>query len=191
MSHRLPRPLQSTIFLFVAAALLALGTGLPGVAQLPPDAVDLALVKIPETLKAEDLDPVTLEPSAAGGETWVHAGVTYRAAKGGSKEAFLADPAKFAAAAAKERWVQNFMLAMSTIWCPITDEVTPGGRKQVEGLGHKWESCCSFCDDEMREENFPDALKRLRERAEEAFELTGGTYVEGAKSPVEGAIREG
>jgi hypothetical protein len=177
--------------LAVLALCLGLGATQSLLAQLPPDAVDLALVKIPETLKSDDLDPVSLEPSAAGGESWTYDGVTYRAGKPGSKEAFLADPKKHAAAAAKERWIQNFMLAMSTIWCPITDEVTPGGRKQVEGLGFKWESCCSFCDDEMREENFPDALTRLRERAEEAFELTSGSYVEGASSPVEGAIRGG
>jgi hypothetical protein len=178
--------------ILVALAALA-GTALAGpmAAQLPPDAVDLGLVKIPETLKSVDLDPVTLQPSAADGETWTHEGVSYRAGDAGSKQAFLTNPAKYAAAAAKERWVQNFMLAMSTIWCPITDEVTPGGRKQVDGLGHRWESCCSFCDDEMREENFPDALERLRERGVEAYELTAGAYVEGASSPVEGAIREG
>ncbi|HUP24433.1 MAG TPA: hypothetical protein VNB06_15995 [Thermoanaerobaculia bacterium] len=175
----------------LAGVAVLVGLAIPALAQLPADAVDLGLVKVPETLEAIDLDPVTLEPSAAGGETWTHDGVTYRSGKPGSKEAFSADPEKYAAAAAKERWIQNFMLAMSTIWCPITDEVTPGGRKQVEGLGYNWESCCSFCDDEMREENFPDALTRLRERAEEAFELTAGEYVEGASSPVEGAIREG
>ena len=191
MSRPVP-PEGPTPHLVVLAGLACLlGLAMQSLAQLPPDAVDLALVKIPETLKSEDLDPVTLEPSAAGGETWTYGGVSYRAGKAGSKESFLADPAKYAEAAAKERWVQNFMLAMSTIWCPITDEVTPGGRKQVEGFGHRWESCCSFCDDEMREENFPDALARLRERGEEAFELSGGLYVEGAKSPVEGAIREG
>lgn len=193
MSPRSSRHLPGQLRTVLAFAVLSsvLGATLPLSAQLPPDAVDLALVKIPETLKSEDLDPVTLEPSAAGGESWTYEGVAYRAGKAGSKDAFLADPKKHAAAAAKERWIQNFMLAMSTIWCPITDEVTPGGRKQVEGLGYKWESCCSFCDDEMREENFPDALTRLRERAEEAFELTSGGYVEGASSPVEGAIREG
>jgi hypothetical protein len=191
MSSPISRPSRSFVLAAFVGAALLLPSAHPGAAQLPPDAVDLALVKIPETLKSVDLDPVTLEPSAAGGETWTHDGVSYRAAKAGSKAAFLADPAKHATAAAKERWIQNFMLAMSTIWCPITDEVTPGGRKQVEGLGHRWESCCSFCDDEMREENFHDALDRLRERAEKAFELTSGAYVEGASSPVEGAIREG
>ena len=191
MSRYTPHSAKGRLLLFLAGAVMCLALQVPAWAQLPPDAVDLALVKIPETLKSEDLDPVTLEPSAAGGETWTHDGVAYRAGEPGSKQAFLADPAKHAAAAAQERWIQNFMLAMSTIWCPITDEVTPGGRKQVEGLGHRWESCCSFCDDEMRPENFQDALDRLRERGAKAYEMTSGTYVEGASSPVEGAIREG
>jgi hypothetical protein len=190
MSPRSARSHFRRILGLLGLGLLCLAAA-PAAAQLPPDAVDLGLVKIPETLESVDLDPVTLKPSAADGETWTYEGVAYRAGAAGSKAAFLADPAKYAEAALKERWVQNFMLAMSTIWCPITDEVTPGGRKQVEGLGYKWESCCSFCDDEMREENFSEALDRLRERAEEAFELTGGVYVEGASSPVEGAIREG
>jgi hypothetical protein len=152
--------------------------------------VDLGKVKISEQLTSVDLDPVTSQPSRADGETWSHDGVQYRAAAAGSKAKFMADPATHAKAATQERWVQNFMLAMSSIWCPITDEVTPGGRKQVEGLGFTWESCCSFCDDEMREENFEEALVRLRQRGEESYELTGGVYVEGASSPVEGAIRD-
>lgn len=175
--------------LALCAALLFLAPTLVA-AQLPPEAVDLALVKIPERIASVDLDPVELVPSMAEGETWTHDGVSYRAAEAGSKDAFLADPAKHAAAAAKERWVQNFMLAMSTIWCPITDEVTPGGRKQVEGHGYTWESCCSFCDEEMSPENFTDALENLRSRAEESYELTGGVYDNDAKSPVEGAIKD-
>jgi hypothetical protein len=177
---------------FVLAALAAttLLASSTAWAQLPPEAVDLGKVKIAERLKSVDLDPATHQPSRADGETWTHEGVQYRAGAAGSKATFLAAPAKHAAAAARERWIQNFMLSMSSIWCPITDEVTPGGRKQVEGLGFTWESCCSFCDDEMREENFEEALVRLRQRGEESFELTGGVYVEGASSPVEGAIKE-
>lgn len=158
--------------------------------QLPPEAVDLALVKIPETLKSQDLCPVHLVPSIAGGETWEYKGIAYRGSEPGSKTQFMTKPDAYASAAAKRRWIDNFMLAMSTIWCPITDEVTPGGRKQVPGLGYKWESCCSFCDEEMHEDNFREAVKRLKERAEKAYELAGGAYVEGATSPVEGAIRE-
>lgn len=160
-------------------------------AQLPPDAVDLGKVKIPQTLESVDLCPVHLEPSMADGETWEHDGVSYRGSAPGAKATFAGDPGKYVAAHARELWVRNFMTAMSTIWCPITDEVTPGGRKQVEGHGYTWESCCSFCDDEMAPENFTDALEVLRERAEESYELTGGTYVEDASSPVEGAIKDG
>ena len=159
-------------------------------AQLPPDAVDLAKVKIPEALKSTDLCPVKLVPSIAEGETWTHGGVDYRGSEPGVKVAFSGDPDSYAAKAAEQRYVENFMIAMSTIWCPITDEVTPGGRKQVDGLGYTWESCCSFCDEEMMPENFDEALERLRERAVESFELTGGIYTEGASSPVEGAIRD-
>jgi hypothetical protein len=160
-------------------------------AQLPPEAVDLALVKIPEKLTSVDLCPVHLVASAADGESWSYQGVAYRGSEPGSKAAFMKSPDTYATKAAKERWIANFMLAMSTIWCPITDEVTPGGRMQVEGLGHTWESCCSFCDEEMTPDNFKEALERLHHRAEESFDLIGAHYVNDAKSPVEGAIKEG
>jgi hypothetical protein len=186
MTH-LPSRLRTILAFGLAAGALILA---PVSAQLPADAVDLALVKIPETLGSTDLCPVHLTPSRADGETWAYGGINYRAAEPGSKATFLEKPDTYASSAAKERWIQNFMLAMSTIWCPITDEVTPGGRKQVPGLGYKWESCCSFCDEEMREDNFHDALERLRTRAEESYELTGGLYVSDAASPVEGAIKE-
>ncbi|HVS64518.1 MAG TPA: hypothetical protein VMT85_13570 [Thermoanaerobaculia bacterium] len=176
--------------LVLATGVLLLVGASASLAQLPPEAVDLAKVKISERLDSVDLDPVTHEASRADGEAWSYEGVDYRSGAAGSKAKFMADPAEHAQEAARERWIQNFMLAMSSIWCPITDEVTPGGRKQVEGLGYTWESCCSFCDEEMREENFEEALGRLRARAEESFELTAGVYVEGAASPVEGAIRD-
>ena len=156
--------------------------------QLPPEAVLLDKVKIPETLRSVDLCPVTLEKSDPSAPTWSYEGVTYRGHGADTAAAFNEDPDSFAAAAKKERYVQNFMLAMSTIWCPITDEVTPGGRKQVEGHGLTWESCCSFCDEEMIPENFVESLAQLRKRGELSYELTGGQYTEGASSPVEGAI---
>ena len=125
----------------VGALLLGLSAAGPVTAQLPPEAVDLALVKIPEVEKSEDLCPVHLVPSDPAAESWNHDGVNYRGSETGAKSAFIEDPAKYASAAKKQRYVNNFMLAMSSIWCPITDEVTPGGRKQVEGLGFNWESC--------------------------------------------------
>jgi hypothetical protein len=158
-------------------------------AQLPPEAVLLDKVKIPETLKPNQIDPVTLTEVAKDAVSWTANGVEYRGAAT-SKAEFAKDPAKYAAAHKKELYVRNFMLAMSTVWCPITDEVTPGGRKQVDGHGLKWESCCSFCDEEMHPENFKEAVAQLRKRAEKSYELTGGKYTEGAKSPVEGAIDE-
>ncbi len=183
-------PIKLVSVVRLTALLVALFCVAPIGAQLPPDAVDLAKVKIPEAVKSTDLCPVKLVPSAANGETWTHGGVEYRGSEAGVKAAFDGDPDAHAAKAAEERYVSNFMLAMSTIWCPITDEVTPGGRKQVDGLGFTWESCCSFCDEEMSPDNFDEALERLRERAVESFELTGGIYTEGASSPVEGAIRD-
>ena len=162
----------------------------PSGAQLPPEAVDLALVKIPERLTSEDLCPVHLVPSDPAGETWTHAGGTYRGHESGDKKGFLKDPDTLAKRAERERWIENFKLAMSSIWCPITDEVTPGGRKQVEGLGYTWESCCSFCDDEMVPENFEEAEIRLSQRAEESYDLSGGVYHNDASSPVEGAIKD-
>ena len=174
---------------FLVATALAVAVPYPGHAQLPPEAVLLDKVKIAETLKPNAIDPVTLEDAKADAVTWTWNGVEYQGAAA-SKAEFGKSPEKYAAAQKKELYVRNFMLAMSTVWCPITDEVTPGGRKQVDGHGLKWESCCSFCDEEMHPENFKEAIAQLRKRAEKSYELTGGKYTEGAKSPVEGAIDE-
>ncbi len=91
-------------------------------------------------------------------------------------------------AAKLERWTKNYIAAMSTVWCPVTDEITPGGLIQWTVEGITWESCCAFCDESVADEDFPKALDRLKERAKKSFELTGGKYVEGAKSPIDGAI---
>lgn len=165
-------------------------TATPSRAQLPAEAVDLALVKIAEVQKSEDLCPVDLVPSAADGPTWTHDGVDYRGSRGGASEEFSEDPARYAEAHRRQRWINNFMLAMSTIWCPVTDEVTPGGRKRLDAHGYTWESCCTFCDEDLTPDNVLEALERLAQRAAEAYELTGGAYHEGASSPVEGAIRD-
>ena len=176
--------LKAHLLLLVAAMLVASAA----LAQLPPEAVDLGRVKIPEIQKPDELCPVLLVPSIADGETWTYEGVEYRGSEAGAKAMFLKDPATYSSEHTRQRWINNFMTAMSSIWCPITDEVTPGGRKQVEGMGYTWESCCSFCDDEMDPGNFDEALERLVNRGAEAFDLTGGIYVNDAKSPVEGAI---
>jgi len=159
-------------------------------AQLPADAVMLDKVKIPEKQKAIDLCPVYLEASDPKLPTWEYQGVTYRGSKADAKEKFLKDPATYAKAAQKARFVNNFMEAMSTVWCPVTDEITPGGMTQWKRLGFTFESCCAFCDESFEEEQFPEALKKLKARAEKAYELVGAKYTEGAKSPVEGAIKK-
>jgi hypothetical protein len=175
-------------------SLLALGFScllpLPALAQLPADAVILEKVKIPEKLKAIDLCPVYLTKSDPKLPTWEYKRVTYRGSKADAREKFLKDPEKYAKAAEKERFLNNFMQAMSPIWCPVTDQISPGGMTQWKRLGYTFESCCSFCDDNVKDEDFPEAIKRLRVRAEKTYALIGAKYTEGAKSPVEGAIKK-
>jgi len=158
-------------------------------AQLDGDVVQLDKVKIPEAQKAIDLCPVYLVPSDPALPVWTYKDVTYRGSKPDAKEKFFQAPDKYAEAAKKQRFVNNFMLAMSTIWCPVTDQVTPGGMKQWKRLGYTWESCCAFCDENFKEEDFGNGLQKLKQRAEEAYKLTGARYTEGASSPVEGAIK--
>jgi hypothetical protein len=159
-------------------------------AQLPPDAVMLDKVKIPEKQKSVDLCPVYLEPSDPKLPTWEYRGVKYRGSKSDAKDKFLKDPDKYAKAAERQRFVNNFVQAMSSIWCPVTDEITPGGMTQWKRFGLTFESCCTFCDENFEEEQFAEALKKLKARAEKTYELIGAKYTEGAKSPVEGAIKK-
>lgn len=156
--------------------------------QLPPEAVLLDKVKIAETITASQFDPVLNAPADAALPGWTHDGVAYGAASPDSKAAFDADPGRYAASAEKERWMLNFMIQMSPIWCPVTDEIGPGNMLTWEKEGLLWESCCTFCDQTVRDDMFPRAKARLRKRAEAAFVAQGARYVEGASSPVEGAI---
>jgi hypothetical protein len=172
------------------AALCVLMATAPAFAQLPADAVMLDKVKIPEKQKSVDLCPVYLEPSDAKLPAWEYKGVTYRGSKPDAQEKFLKDPEKYAKSAEKQRFMNNFMQTMSTIWCPVTDEVTPGGMTQWKRLGYTWESCCTFCDESFQEEDFTTALEKLKKRAEQTYALIGAKYTEGAKSPVEGAIKQ-
>ena len=95
----MPKTLRTCLTSITATALfLLVGTS---AAQLPPDAVDLAEVKIPETLATIDLCPVTLQPSSAEAATWTWNGTDYRACGADDKAACEADPAKHAAAHAK------------------------------------------------------------------------------------------
>jgi len=168
--------------------LLALGGA--AFAQLPADSVLLDKVKIAEKKKAIDICPVYLVASDPKSPTWEYKGVTYRGSQADAKEKFLKDPDTIAKAAERERFILNFMMSMSPIWCPVTDEVNPGGMTAWNKLGYNWESCCAFCDDSVKDEDFPEALKKLRKRAEKSFELMGAKYTEGAKSPVAGAIKK-
>jgi hypothetical protein len=174
----------------IVIAFLVAGAAVVSPAQLPADAVMLEKVKIPETQKSIDLCPVYLEPPDAKLPSWEYKGVTYRGSKPDAKEKFLADPEKFAKAADRQRFINNFMTAMSTVWCPVTDQITPGGMLQWKRFGLTFESCCAFCDENAKEEDFKKGLERLKQRAEKTYELIGAKYTEGARSPVEGAIKK-
>jgi len=171
----------------IAALMLMVPCAL---AQLPPDAVQLDKVKISEKVKTQNIDPVTLQPADPALGTFEYNGVTYGMSDAASKTAFMKSPEVFAAAAEKARWEQNFIASMSEIWCPVTDEISPGGNTKWEKIGLTWESCCQFCNDTVTDEDFPRALDRLKIRAAKSLEALGGTpkYTEGASSPVEGAI---
>ena len=170
--------------------LVWLAAPVPARAQLPASAVILEKVKIAEKQKSVDLCPVYLVPSDPKLPLWEYKGVKYRGSKPDVRERFFKDPDKYAKAAEKQRFINNFMQAMSPIWCPVTDQITPGGMTQWKRFGLTFESCCSFCDDNVKEEDFPEAIKRLKARAEKTYALIGAKYTEGAKSPVEGAIRK-
>ena len=170
------------------AAVLACFVAGTTVAQLPPDAVQLDKVKISEKIKPAQFDPVTGKVADESLPTYTHEGVTYGQSDEGSKAKFDANPGKYHANAEQVRWELNFIHSMSAIWCPVTDEISPGGNTLWEMLDLTWESCCQFCNDTKTDEDFPAALKRLEKRAADAYKLQGVHYVEGASSPVQGAI---
>ncbi len=175
---------------FRSAIVVCLLAVVPAFAQLPADAVLLDKLKIPEKQKSVDLCPVYLQPSDPKLPTWEFKGVAYRPSRPDAREKFLRDPVRYAEAAARQRFVNNFISAMSTVWCPVTDQVTPGGMHQWKRLDYTFESCCAFCDENAKEEHFEQGLDRLRQRAERTYRLIGASYTEGARSPVEGAIRK-
>ncbi|MFP6584810.1 MAG: hypothetical protein VCD00_19915 [Candidatus Hydrogenedentota bacterium] len=157
-------------------------------AQLPPDAVKLDRVKIAEKIKPENFCPVHNEYAESPVSTWEHAGVTYGGNKAECADLFAKDADGFHAKAEQARWELNFVHSMSPIWCPVTDEISPGGNTKWEVIGLTWESCCQFCNDTKTDEDFPRALKVLQARAAKAFGLQGNKYVNDASSPVQGAI---
>ncbi len=171
----------------VAAALMVVAPGV--LAQLPPDAVQLDKVKISEKVKSQDLDPVTLKPAAPALGTFEHQGIVYGISDEGSRASFMKSPDTFVEPATKARWEQNFIASMSAIWCPVTDEISPGGNTKWEKIGFTWESCCQFCNDTVQDSDFVTGLERLKVRAGRSWDIIGGAkYTEGASSPVEGAI---
>lgn len=181
--------IRNSIKAILLLSLVAI-MGTAAYAQLPSDAVELEKLKIPEVQKSMDLDPVYLTASDPSQGTWEYKSVTYRGSKADSKEKFLADPDKYAKAAEKQRFINNFKVAMSTVWCPVTDQVTPGGMKQWKKLDLTFESCCGFCDENAKDIHFEEGLKRLNERAEKTYSMIGAKYTEGAKSPLEGALKK-
>lgn len=174
--------------LSIAAFLILFS--LPALAQLPADAVDLTKVKISEVQKSTDLCPVYLVPSDPKLPTWDYKGVSYRGSQADAKEKFLKDPDTLAKAAERQRFINNFITAMSTVWCPVTDQVTPGGMKQWKVGGLTFESCCAFCDETAKEADFENGAAKLKQRAAESYALMGARYTEGASSPVAGAIKQ-
>lgn len=173
--------------IMMAMVALALGA-VTAQAQLPPDAVQLDKVKIAEKIKSENFCPVHGEYVETPAVTWTHAGVTYGGKTEACKAAFEKNADAIGAKVERARWELNFVHSMSTIWCPVTDEISPGGNTQWDVIGLTWESCCQFCNDTKTDEDFPRALKTLQARAAKAYDLQGGTYVNDARSPVEGAI---
>src|SRR5215813_3185446 len=98
--------------------LILLAMASAALAQLPPDAVMLDKVKIPEAQKSVDLCPVYLEPSDPKLSTWEYKGLSYRGARADAQEKFFKDPDKYAKAVERQRFINNFMSAMSAVWCP-------------------------------------------------------------------------
>lgn len=163
---------------------------IPALAQLPADAVELGKVKISEVQKSVDLCPVYLVTSDPKQPIWEYKGVNYRGSRPDAQEKFLKDPDTYAKAAEKQRFINNFITAMSTVWCPVTDQLTPGGMKQWKVGNLTFESCCAFCDENAKAVDFESGLTKLKERAAQSYALMGAKYTEGASSPVEGAIKQ-
>jgi len=157
-------------------------------AQLPATAINLAKLKISERQKPTDLCPVHLVQADPKLPTWTHKGVKYRGHTLSCQSEFEKAPQNYIEDARYQRWENNFIADMSTVWCPVTDEVA-GGFLKWERLGIKWESCCRFCNATVSESQFPAALKRLEMRARQAYTETGGKYTVGARDPLEGAVR--
>ena len=176
-----------TAFLALAAWLLVHS---PATAQLlPPEAVDLSKVKIEEKIAAADLCPVALTAPNPTVAAFERQGTRYRFSSEAARNQFVHSPEGFIAAANHARWQTNFVRAMSPVWCPVTDQVNPGGFGEFDQLGLKWRTCCQFCKPEVVPDCYTVSLARLKERANTAYELTRGVYAQKAPNPIAGALR--
>jgi len=173
----------------IVSVCFALAFPSPVQGQLPPESVILSKVKIPEKQKSDELCPVHLVVSDPKLSAFEYKGVAYRGHMPDCQSEFEKKPEQYAAAAKFKRWENNFVSAMSPIWCPVTDQVNPGGLLKWEKLELKWESCCKFCNAAVFPECFTGALEHLKSRAKLAYQATGGKYVEGAPSPITDAIQ--
>ena len=144
---------------------------------LPPDAVDLAKVKIEEWVNASDLCPVARvapNPSIAGFE---HQGIRYQFSSESARNQFVHSPQDFVEAAKFARWERNFMTAMSPVWCPVTDQVNPGGFGEFDKLELKWRTCCQFCNPSFVPGCFDQALIRPRRNGLSAAAVLASTVL--------------
>ena len=106
---------------FLVWIVLAAVPARQAIAQpLPPDAVDLSKVKIAEFQKAIDLCPVTLAPPDPLLPIFKHDGIPYRASSKEAENQFKANSDSYLETAKYQRWENNFLRAMSPIWCPVT-----------------------------------------------------------------------
>lgn len=183
--HRTTLPQVGSIFL--GCSLLTTSA----VAQLlPPEAVDLSKVRIEEKQRTDDLCPVALTPVDPDVEAYEHNGIRYQFSSNAARNQFVHAPQNFLDAAKFARWENNFVEAMSPVWCPVTDQINPGGFGKYEKFDLQWRSCCQFCRPELVSGCFDLALGRLKERAAASHQLTGGKYASGpVDNPIEGALR--
>jgi len=156
---------------------------------LPPDAVDLSKVNIEEKQTAADLCPVTLKAPDISVADFEFQGVRFRFSSDSARNQFIKAPQNYIGAARSARWENNFIRAMSSVWCPVSDQVNPGGFGEYEKLNLKWRTCCQFCNPDLIPDVFGLALKRLQERAKASYELTQGAYSKGATNPIAGALK--
>ena len=174
----------------IALSLSCLLTGGPiAMAQLlPPDAVNLAKVKIKEHQKGIDLCPVTLDPSDPNLAVFELIGTKWRVSSPDAESQFKADPDRYLEAAVYRRWENNFVRSMSPVWCPVTDQINPGGFAAYRERGLDWRVCCQFCNPSFIPNCFAVAESRLKRRARKSFELTGGIYAADATNPIANAL---